>query len=305
MADSTTPVPVGEIVGRPDGYQCAQACAALGWRVLPLRRDTKQPALRRWPELATTDPDTLEEWWCGGRYAGCLAGVATGHGSDLWVLDVDVHGVDGHGALAALEADHGALPPTWTVRTPSGGQHRYWRWPDDDEKSVRGSQSDTGLDVRGWHGQVVAPGTWLGGHQYEPLDPVVRLPLPMAPDWLVGWADAQRANTNNGNGTGDHRPSAERDADWAETAAGIGPGGRHQYLFTGLCSMRARGVDPDEMLRLALEAASRFGVGGRLITEDYVRYQVADVVDRYPPGGRDGRDERVARYLADRFGGTP
>src|SRR5581483_5053832 len=151
-------VHLGRYLARPNAYQVAQACAALGWRVLPVAVSPdggKRPALKNWPTLATADVGVLDEWEADGRFARCVAGVAIGAGSDLWVLDVDRHGADGFGALAALEAEHGRLSATFTVRTPSGGRHVYWRWPDGgDEKIVKNSQSGDGLDVRGWHGQV-------------------------------------------------------------------------------------------------------------------------------------------------------
>jgi hypothetical protein len=299
-------VSIGEILSRPNAYQVAQACAALGWRVLPLRRDTKKPSLKRWTELATTDLDAIDEWWCGGQYSGCLCGVATGAASDLWVLDVDCHDVDGFGTLAGLEAEYGALPHTFTVETPSGGRHYYWRWPDGSRAdAVLSRNYAPGLDAKGRGGQVVAPGTWLVDRHYRPRDALIEIPLPYAPDWLVEWMSERRVKHHDADRAGrDHRTSAERDAEWVLDAANVNVGGRHDYLFRGMCSMRARDVDPAEMRRLALDAAARFPVGGRVITEEDTLSQVADVIGRYPSGrGTDIRNvmnpikERYLRWL--------
>jgi hypothetical protein len=285
-------VGIGEILGRPTAYQVAQACAALGWRVLPLRRDTKRPALKRWTELASTDLDVLDEWWCGGQYSGCLCGVATGAASDLWVLDVDRHGVDGFGSLAGLEAEHGALPHTFTVETPSGGRHYYWRWPDESRgDAVISKNYAPGLDAKGRGGQVVAPGTWLIDRCYRPAGTLVDIPLPHAPTWLVEWLRARRAQHHDAAHAGrDHGSSTQRDAEWVAGAAAVLPGGRHDYLIRGLFDLRGRNVDPTEMLRLALECAARFprvGVGDK--DEEYVRYQVAWMIENRPPGGASRR----------------
>jgi hypothetical protein len=34
-------------------------------------------------------------------------------------------GIDGYAGLSKLEAKHGALPETWTISAPGGGEERY------------------------------------------------------------------------------------------------------------------------------------------------------------------------------------
>lgn len=84
---------------------------------------------------------------------GCGYGIATGERSGVIVVDTDLkEGLDGEAALAAL----GGLPETFMVKTPSGGFHRYYKWPG---FRVRNSTSEVGpgVDVRGDGGYVVAP----------------------------------------------------------------------------------------------------------------------------------------------------
>ena len=52
-------------------------------------------------------------------------------GTDLIVIDLDEHipSKSGHASLEKLEAAYEPLPPTFTVRTPSGGTHLYYRTP--------------------------------------------------------------------------------------------------------------------------------------------------------------------------------
>ena len=35
-------------------------------------------------------------------------------------------GIDGYAGLSKLEAKHGALPETWTISAPRGGEERYF-----------------------------------------------------------------------------------------------------------------------------------------------------------------------------------
>jgi putative DNA primase/helicase len=50
--------------------------AAQGLRVLPVSPDTKQPLIKKWTEAATTDADTITDWW--QKYPNAMVGVATG-----------------------------------------------------------------------------------------------------------------------------------------------------------------------------------------------------------------------------------
>lgn len=160
----------------------------LGWRLLPVRAEGKRPALRRWPELATSDVSQLGEWFLGA-FSDCLVGVCTGRESGIWVLDLDRReGVDGFRVLERIEQGAGEkLVPTFTVRTPSGGEHRYFRYPEVGEMATTGGRGESsGLDSRGRGGMVLAPETriWVEGNwrRYEIVDD--REPVD-APGWLV------------------------------------------------------------------------------------------------------------------------
>ena len=52
-------------------------------------------------------------------------------GTDLIVIDADEHvkGKSGHASLERLAVAYEPLPPTYTIRTPSGGTHYYYRTP--------------------------------------------------------------------------------------------------------------------------------------------------------------------------------
>jgi hypothetical protein len=106
-----------------------------------------------WPAGQRVDAEQVQRW--ARRWPNANVGVIAGAVSDLLVLDVD----PGHGgaeSLARLESRYGALPPTLTSHTGSGGLHIAFAHP-----GVRIGPSagklGPGLDVRGDRGLIVAP----------------------------------------------------------------------------------------------------------------------------------------------------
>ena len=95
--------------------------------------------------------EQVQRWW--RRWPDANVGIVTGVVSELVVLDVDPrHG--GGESLAALEAEHGALPRTVESLTGGGGQHLYFRHPGG---SVPSGPIAPGLDLKGDGGLVVSP----------------------------------------------------------------------------------------------------------------------------------------------------
>lgn len=182
--------------------------AARGWHVFPLMPRVKRPAIGRWEARATTDRDRIRAAWSAGSYG---VGLACGP-SGLLVIDLDQPkpgkpvptehrdaGIAcGHDALAALceEAGEPWPPATYTVATPSGGQHLYYRQPTD--TPLRSTTGRLGwlIDTRGHGGYVVAAGTQLEDGGYTVLDgaPVAELPGWLA-DRLAGLDHATRDRT--------------------------------------------------------------------------------------------------------------
>lgn len=108
-------------------------------------------------------------------------GILTGLKSGIWALDVDPDH-DGDKRLAELEAAHGVLPTTFRVRTGSGGEHYYFRLPDDFTPTNTPGRLPPGLDVRGEGGQVVAAPSVSGRGAYQVI---MDAPLCDAPGWLL------------------------------------------------------------------------------------------------------------------------
>ncbi|MFV8133207.1 bifunctional DNA primase/polymerase [Streptomyces syringium] len=149
---------------------------------LPIGGRVPEPG---WQRRATLDETLLPELLAGrGVGIGCRASRAV-------ALDLDVHGHDdGPSVLAALAGQLGeAVPDTFTVATPSGGRHLYFRVPADCTiGSVSGGRTllGPGIDVRGpgrrSGGYLVGPGSIVGGLPYTPVKDVPVAPLPQ---WIA------------------------------------------------------------------------------------------------------------------------
>lgn len=161
-----------------------------GWRVLPLAVKGKTPILKEWQKRASADAQQVREWW--GKWAAANVGIATGNG--LLVLDVDVgEGKAGEASLAALEAEHGALPPTLTAVTGSGGYHLFFSY--EGKLGNSAGKLGAGLDTRGDGGYVVAaPSVHPNGKRYCWIDGSVA--VAPAPVWLVGLLVDKPSETN-------------------------------------------------------------------------------------------------------------
>ncbi|HZT66102.1 MAG TPA: phage/plasmid primase, P4 family [Acidimicrobiales bacterium] len=177
--------------------EAALAYGRRGWAVLPLHSPgpggrcscgnsdcssiAKHPRTAHGKDDASSDPSRLAAWW--RSWPAANVGIRTGAECDLVVLDVDVD-KGGPESLTALEGAHGLLPTTLTVRTGSGGEHRYFRHPGEPIRNDAGRKLGAGLDVRGDGGYIVAPPSiHATGCAYEWVDPGA--PLAELPDWLL------------------------------------------------------------------------------------------------------------------------
>lgn len=159
---------------------------AFGWMVFPCAAGKKEPAIARRDGGrgcldATDDEDKICEW--AARYPDANVGVACGEGSALLVVDIDSnHG--GLDSIKALRSQGFQLPPTVSVRTPSGGWHLYYAYVDGPKNSK--SLLGKGVDIRTTGGYVVGPPSVLAGAKAyrwhsAPLGSV----LPRLPSWAT------------------------------------------------------------------------------------------------------------------------
>jgi putative DNA primase/helicase len=196
--------------------------ALLGWRIIPLRPKDKRPLLDDWPQKATADPLSVEQWW--RRWPDANIGIATGAGSGIFVLDVDA-AKDGYETLEQLQDQHGVLPTTIACQTGTGGLHLYFVYPSGLTIRNSAGRLGPGLDVRGDGGYVVAPpSTHPNGRRYEWLegqDPWTQV-LADPPDWLLRLIAQATPRQGDGDGNGGGRiPEGQRNVTLASIAGSL------------------------------------------------------------------------------------
>ena len=171
------------IVGTPARalWRLRVACwyaQGLSLAVFPCKPEDKSPYTRNGYKNASRDCDQIEEWWT--RWPHALIGVATGAGSGVVLVDLDVKDrKDGPGELVR---NGWALGRTWIARTRSGGFHAYYQHPG---YPVRNSVDwpAEGVDLRGDGGYAIIPGP-RDSYRWSALRPG-RVPLAPLPPWLV------------------------------------------------------------------------------------------------------------------------
>jgi Bifunctional DNA primase/polymerase, N-terminal/Primase C terminal 1 (PriCT-1) len=182
---------------------------------------------------ATTDIKAITDWWTTWPEANVA--IATGK---VVVVDIDPrHG--GDAALAQIEAKHGALPPTWRVKTGGGGLHIYFAAYDNIMVKNSAGLLGAGLDVRGHGGYVVAPPSrhisgglyeWAAGKNLAPM-----------PDWLIAALQEPRTKV------------AARSDDWRQLVRdGVTEGKRNDAAARLAGHLLRRYVDPHVALELLM-----------------------------------------------------
>nr|WSW45789.1 bifunctional DNA primase/polymerase [Streptomyces sp. NBC_01001] len=179
----------------------ALAAAAAGWPVFPLRPGQKRPALHseeqctltgpcsgghvKWEQRATTDRAAIVRCWAHKPYN---VGIATGP-AGLVVVDLDQpkansrsDAPDGAATFKALcERAGQAVPTTYRVRTPSGGEHLYFTAPAGLRLGNTAGRLGPLIDTRAHGGYVVAVGSTTRAGMYEVIDPA---PVAELPAWI-------------------------------------------------------------------------------------------------------------------------
>jgi hypothetical protein len=170
-----------------------------GMAVFPLVPGRKVPAVDKdWEHEATTDHLAIARTW---RHAPYNIGVAAGP-SGLLVVDLDqpknptdlppepwrVRGAtNGADVLALIAVDRAAdLPDTFTVTTPSGGRHLYFRQPATGQLANSAGRLGWKIDTRGRGGYVVGAGSITPHGRY--LATRITAPHPL-PNWITDALD--------------------------------------------------------------------------------------------------------------------
>ncbi|GAI78349.1 unnamed protein product, partial [marine sediment metagenome] len=128
-----------------------------GIRLYPISRN-KKPLIKDWPNKATTDMAQVALW--GTKWPSCNFCALAGKGSGVLILDVDVkNNQPGLESLARLEEEYGSFD-TFTVKTPSGGLHLYFKYPEGQEmRNINNFPDHPGMELKAYHAGCVIPGS--------------------------------------------------------------------------------------------------------------------------------------------------
>lgn len=177
-------------------HELAKRKSRDGFIFIELHPNSKIPVRPRWQESQTSvDFDAIRD--------DANIGVLAGRG--FFILDVDVkEGINGWQRLAFLEAENGKLPDTFSVDTPSGGRHYYFK---DTDRKVRCRKDMfdgvwSGLETKGAGGFVVFPPSIFQGKTYE-ISPDSIDDIAEPPSWLLDLFLPREHDTRTFAGTED------------------------------------------------------------------------------------------------------
>ena len=268
----------------------ALAGAEAGLHVFPCIPRGKTPAVRDWERVATRDPGQITAWWAEAPYN---IGAAVGR-SGLVVIDLDqsrgetapesfAGAAGGRDVLALLAARASEPAPfdTWTVATPTGGLHLYYRTPG--ELELRNTAGALGwrIDTRAHGGYVVAAGSVREQGYYRSAN---RRPIAELPRWLATAltpAPAPACVAGSPLELNQHRASAYVQAIVKREAAAVAKastGGRH-YARLKAARILGRLVGGGELDEHSAYAALRAGAHdhiGHDCTEHEVEIDLRD-----------------------------
>lgn len=216
----------------------ALALAQIGWPVLPVREQGKEPLTSKGLKDASTDESTISIWFSNNPERNI--GVRTGRESGTVVIDID-KGSGGYESLASFERKFGQLPKTVTAKTGGGGKHYIFARPDIEK--VPGPvrlAGMAGIDVRADGNYiVVAPSLHSSGARYEWEDgrsPWDLDPAPLPPHLIELILTHPSSKKSSGKKT---KPIVQ--------LIEIEPGNRNESLFRYACSQRAKGHGREEV----------------------------------------------------------
>lgn len=221
--------------------QAALQYASFGWHVFPCKPFTKFPAMDGYSQAATVDPHQIIRWWHERPNANI--GIML-EPSGLVAYDVDVkEGREGRFYHSKIEQQ---LTPSLMALTPSGGFHLYYRSPGGIGRRTGVMGPNSGIDILG-RGFVLAAPSVLG----EPADQTTwstyrwvhhqGTPLNDLPRVLFDLAHRRTIETS----VSVH--GAKPNSLPADGSAQIPSGSRNQTLFKVAASLRANGMQQEEI----------------------------------------------------------
>lgn len=200
-----------------------------GYSVIPIGTD-KKPLIPSWREYQNRQPTSTELARWKEQYPNAGIAIITGARFKLIVVDVDVKHEDRNG-LDSIKKYALHLPPTYIVRTGSGGYHYYYRWPADLPAPTK-TDVYAGIDLRGDGGYVVAPPSRNEHGAYEATNSIED--IADAPVWLIDLAKQRGENSGK----------------WQKGVAGVTEGSRNDSAAS-MAGKLLVSFKPDEWDELA------------------------------------------------------
>ena len=253
----------------------ALTLARRGNAIFPCLPYDKRPATRRGFKDATTDLDTIRDWW--RREPLFNVAVATGAISGFFAIDVD--GLNAEAELRKLERELGEFPSTVEVIT-ARGRHLYFKMPNSPVPSSAGKIA-VGVDVRGDGGYVLVPHSIHPSGRLYAWSVDTSSTIATAPDWLLARVTTPRRTDDK---------SAAPSFGWRDLVIDGVEEGQRDITVTRLCGhLLRRYVDPFitlEILQLWNEAHCRPPLPRHDIERIVASIAGREIIRRYGHGGQ-------------------
>ena len=227
--------------------------AEAGFSVIPVRPSDKAPYTAHGLKEATTDTETIREWWT--RWPDANVAIACGKPShNIVVLDVDMkEKKNGLRSINAWQVNHGDFPETVVANTPSGGLHFFFR-VDDPSLYKNRVEAIPGVDIRGDGAYVVVyPSVGGNGKWYTWRRGVSCIEIEEIADANASVLELLELNGRDS--------AANRQQDAAKkqrTVVDVEAGGRNDVIFRYAASQCGLAVPIEVTLEAALKLNETF-----------------------------------------------
>lgn len=163
-----------------------------GYSIIPVGLD-KRPLIQ-WKKYQTTKTteEELSQWF--KQFPNMNIAIVTGKISNLTVIDFDTKSNRVNELLQKF-------PPTYMVKTPSGGAHLYYKYEPGHTVSANAYPDLPYVDVRGDSGFVVAPPSHTSVGEYKVIQdiPIESFPSYLFPKQKAKKSLTQMTTANKGN----------------------------------------------------------------------------------------------------------
>ena len=221
-----------------------------GFWPFPVDVERKRPYVTRWQQQHSEH--TVAEWSKRHTTWGIACGTELPTGGFLAVLDKDRHGPtfgDGFKTVTLRTKDLGPLPETFTITTPSNGEHDYFRTIK--PLPTTHDELGPGLDLKGAGGFVLTAS--CPGYEVVRDLPIAQLPAA----WEQAFAVVRQPKRK------------------------VSVGQRHDYLRDVAYAMACRGKSEAEIMRtLGQRLAFNCESGGRAISTEELQALVVSAIEK-------------------------